>query len=331
MAKAKQAQAQAQTQVATPVAAPAADPKANVADISSKLKDMLNQSAAEQRGDADVTSDVPQRKIAGGRATWSGVMELPNGQGGVLAKFALKTCTAVDDETFERNMFHSAECLNKLKQEDMVCTGCNTKVSKKDAVKGVVRNGAVVLISDEELAALIPQNEKTMRITEYVESHEIDPIYLEKTEFIYPQDDKANAAKTTFGMLEGMLRRTGRVAKGIRVSRGKQQEFVVRPYNSRGLSINVLRAEYEVRSTTDLWEAIDVPSEAVEMFAAVAEADLKPFTPAKRDQYLANANKLVSDKMAGIKTECPTPEPEQKGTDDLLAALKKAVAAKQGK
>ena len=324
MAKAKQ------TQVATPTpdAVPA---KGNVADISSKLQNMLNQNAAEQRGDANVDANVPQRKIAGGRATWSGVMELPNGQGGVLAKFALKTCTATDDESFERHMYHSAECLNPVKQGDHVCTGCGAKLSKTEAVKGVKVGDQVILISDEELKALVPQNEKTMKITEYVEATEIDPIFLEKTEFIYPADDKANAAATTFGMLEQMLRRTGRVAKGIRVSRGKQQEFVVRPYAGRGLTINVLRAEYEVRSTTDLWTPIDVPSEAVEMFAAVAEADLKPFTPAKRDLYLANANKLVADKQAGIKTDCPTPEPEQKGTDDLLAALKAAVAAKAGK
>lgn len=323
MAKAKQ------TQVATPEAAPAST--GNVADISSKLQNMLNQNAAEQRGDANVDSNVPQRKIAGGKATWKGVMELPNGQGGVLAKFAIKTCTAVDDEKFERNMFHSATCLNNLKQESMVCTGCGEKVSKSDAVKGVRRGDAVILVSDEELAALVPQNEKNMRIVEYVEATEIDPIYFEATEFLYPEEDKANAAQTTFGMLEQMLRRTGRVAKGTRVKRGKQQEFVVRPYGSRGLTINLIRADYEVRSTTDLWAVIDVPSEAVEMFAAVAEADLKPFAPAKRDQYLANANKLVADKQAGIKTECPAQEPEQKGTDDLLAALKRAVAAKAGK
>jgi DNA end-binding protein Ku len=325
MAKAKQ------TQVATPEAAPASTPKGNVADISSKLQDMLNANAAEQRGYANVDANVPQRKIAGGKATWKGVMELPNGQGGVLAKFAISTCTAIDDEKFERSMFHSAECKNKLKYGAMTCTGCGAEVSKSDAVKGVVRGDQVILVSDEELTALVPQNEKTMRITEYVESTEIDPIYFEATEFLYPQEDKANAATTTFGMLEGMLRRTGRVAKGTRVKRGKVQEFVVRPFGGRGLTINLIRADYEVRSTTDLWAVIDVPSEAVEMFATVAEADLKPFTPAKRDQYLANANKLVADKIAGVKTECPVQEPEQKGTDDLLAALKRAVAAKAGK
>lgn len=330
--------------VATPEVTPAAAPATgNVADISSKLQNMLNQNAAEARGDAKVDENLPQSKIAGGRATWSGVMELPNGQGGVLAKFALKTGTAVDDEKFERHMYHAATvgdgdaahvCHGALKESDMSCQGCGAKVSKYDktaVVKGVDHNGTIIEISDDELKALVPQNEKTMKVTEYVEAHEIDPIYLEKTEFIYPADDKANAAATTFGMLEGMLRRTNRVAKGIRVSRGKQQEFVVRPYAGRGMTINVLRAAYEVRSTTDLWAVVDVPSEAIEMFAAVAEADLKPFTPAKRDQYLANANKLVADKVAGVKTECPTPEPEQKGTDDLLAALKAAVAAKAGK
>jgi DNA end-binding protein Ku len=319
MAKAKQ------TKVAEPTPAPVSP-----IDISAKLADMLNQTAADARGDANVNTDVPQRKIAGGRATWKGVMELPNGKGGILAKFAVNTCTAVDDEAFERHMYHSAECRNSLKYGNMTCSGCGEEVSKYAAVKGVESNGEVILISDEELAALVPQNEKTMRITEYVEAHEVDPIFIESTEFLYPQEEKNKAAQLTFAVLAETLRRTGKVAKGIRVKRGKQQEFIVRPYGATGLSINLIRAEYEVRDASGLWEPMVVPGEAVEMFAALSETDTKPFTPAKRDQYLANANKLVADKQSGRKTECPTPEPEQKGTDDLLAALKAAVA-KAGK
>lgn len=299
---------------------------AEAADVASKLADMLNQSAKEERGDANPDVNVPMRKAAGGRATWKGVIELPNGSGGTLAKFAVKTCTAVDDEKFERHMYHSADCLNSLKYSDMKCEGCGEVVSKANAVKGVSRDGKIVLISDEELAALIPQNEKTMRITEYVEGTEIDPIYFEGTEFLYPEDDKSKAAAMTFSVLGAMLRRTGKVAKGIRVKRGKEQNFVIRPYGVSGLTLNLIRAEYEVRDASALWTSVDVPSEAVEMFATVAEADTKAFSPAKRDQYLANANKLVDDKLAGVTTDCPAQEPEQKGTDDLLAALKAAMA-----
>ena len=304
---------------------------AEAADVASKLADMLNQTAKEERGDANVDVDVPMKKVAGGKATWKGVIELPNGNGGVLAKFAVKTCKATDDEKFERNMYHSATCLNRLQQDKMKCTGCGEVVEKSAAVKGVVRDGEVILISDEELAALIPQNEKTIRITEYVEATEIDPIYFESTEFLYPEDDKSKAAAMTFTALSNMLRETGWVAKGIRVQRGKQQEFVVRPYGARGLSINIIRAEFEVRDASGLWDAVEVPSEVTEMFKTVAEADKKAFTPAKRDQSLANANKLVADKKAGIKSECPTPEPEQKGTDELLAALKATLNARAAK
>src|SRR5271169_393100 len=97
---------------------------AEAADVASKLADMLNQTAKEERGDANVDVDVPMKKVAGGKATWKGVIELPNGNGGVLAKFAVKTCKAIDDEKFERHMFHSAECLNPVKQGAMKCSGC---------------------------------------------------------------------------------------------------------------------------------------------------------------------------------------------------------------
>ncbi len=324
MAKAKQTKT-------VETAAPVAEAKPNVDEISGKLRDMLNQSAKEQRGDANVDADVPKRKVAGGKATWKGIMELPNGNGGVLAKFAVKACTAVDDEKFERHMYHS-ECRSSVKYGEMTCSGCGAKgLTKYNTVKGVEVDGEVILISDEELASLVPQNEKTMRITEYVEANEIDPIFIEASEFLYPEEDKSKAAAMTFAVLGAMLRRTGKVAKGIRVKRGKEQYFVVRPYGNNGLTINLLRAEYEVRDASSLWLPVEIPSEAVEMFATVSEADTKAFTPAKRDQYLANANKLVASKKAGVAAECPTPEPEQKGTDDLLAALKATLAAKGAK
>lgn len=319
MAKAKQAKT-----AAAPVAEPTKAEK--VADISGKLADMLGQASAPKAG-ATANADEPKRKVAGGKATWKGVMTLPNGTGGELAKFAVKTCTATDDEKFERHMYHSADCKHSLKYGAMKCEGCGAEVNKWEAVKGVEVDGEVVFVSDEELSALVPQNEKTMRITEYVEAGEIDPIYFESTEFIYPQEEKNRAAAMTFAALGEMLRRTGKVAKGIRVKRGKEQYFVVRPFGNHGLTINLLRAEYEVRDASDLWLPIEVPSEAVEMFAQVAEADTKAFAPAQRDQYLVNANKLVNDKRTGVKTECPTPEPEQEGTDDLMAALKATLEA----
>ena len=300
---------------------------AEAADVASKLADMLNGAAKEERGDANVDVDVPMRKVAGGKATWTGVMELPNGSGGVLAKFAVKACKAVEDEKFERHMYHSAECKSRVQRGDMVCSGCAaTGLNQYNTVKGVERDGEVILISDEELAALTPQNEKTMRITEYVESSEIDPIYIEGTEFLYPEEDKSRSAAMTFGALGAMLRQAGWVAKGVRVKRGKEQYFVIRPYGVSGLTLNLIRAEYEVRDASSLWTSIDVPSEMTEMMLTVGEGSKKEFAPAKRDQYLANANKLVASKKAGTAPDCPTPEPEQKGTDDLLAALKAAMA-----
>jgi DNA end-binding protein Ku len=304
--------------------------KQNPTDVAAKLADMLKQSAAQEHGDVNVDTNVPVKKIAGGKATWAGVMELPNGSGGVLAKFAVKTCKAVDTEKFERHMYHSAECKHRAERGDMVCSGCGAKgLNEYNVVKGVELDGEVILISDEELAALVPQNEKTMRITEFVDGTEIDPIYLEETEFLYPQEEKkSKAAQLTFAVLGDTLRGTGKVAKGVRVKRGKEQYFVVRPYGANGLTINMLHAEYEVRDASSLWLAVEAPREMVEMMMALIETPelTKPFTPAKRDQYLANANKLVADKRAGIKTECPTPEPEQKGTDNLLEKLMAAVA-----
>jgi DNA end-binding protein Ku len=237
----------------------------------------------------------------------------------------------VDEEKFERHMYHSAECKHPLEQFNvMTCKGCGASVPKSAAVKGVESNGEVILISDEELAKLVPQNEKTMKVLEYCEASEIDPIYFEgKPEFAYP--DKGG--EMTFAVMREFMKRTGKVAKGIRVKRGKEEYFVVRPYGQNGMTIHLLRADYEVRDASSLWLPVAVNGEAVELFAALAEtpALTKPFTAAKRDQYLANANKLVEAKRTGKTPDCPTPEPEQSGTDDLLAKLKATLAARAAK
>lgn len=307
--------------------AKAKEAKPNPTDVAAKLAAAL--SGATKEASSAASTNVPAKKIAGGKATWKGVIELPDGNGGVLAKFAVKSCKAIDDEKFERHMYHSAECKNPVKREDMACSGCGAKgLNQYNTVKGVVVNGEVILVSDEELAAMVPQNEKTMRITEYVDGSNIDPIYFESTEFLYPEDEKKGAAQLTFAALGQMLRLDGTVAKGVRVKRGKEQYFVVRPFGNNGLTINLLRAEYEVRDASSLWASTDVPSEVVDMMRTVGEASKKEeFTPANRDQFLVNCDKLVAEKVSGIRTECPTPEPEQKGTDDLLEKLKAAMAA----
>lgn len=319
MAKAKAAKSEKTNGAA--VATPVIDP---AVDAAQKLSDMLGGKAKQAASDVNVDVDLPLKKNAGARSTWKGTLSIPNPAGGILSVFAVKTYTATDEEKFERHMYHSADCMNPVKQGDHVCSGCGEKLNKSAAVKGSEVNGKIVLISDDEVAKLQVQNEKSMKITEYIDEIEIDPTYYNGSDFVAP--DKGG--ETAFSMLVATLRHTGLVAKGVRVSRGKEQYFVLRPFGQHGLEMLYLRAEYEVRNANGLWLPMAVNPEMVELFSKLTESMKKPFTAAKQDSYIANCKKLAAAKATGETVDCPTPEKEAAAsTDDLLAQLKATLAA----
>ena len=243
--------------------------------------------------------------------------------------FAVKTYVATDSDSFERHMYHSADCLNSLKQGKMTCSGCGAEVEKATAVKGTEANGKIVLISDDEVKAQQPMGDKSMRILEYVDEAEINPVFYEDAEFVVP--DKGG--EVPFAMLQASLKRTGKVAKGVRVKGGKEQYFTLRPYGQNGMTMHYLRADHEVRDCNQ-WTPVAVNGEMVEMFSDLIEAQTVKFTPAPQDKFLANVRKLVAAKANGSAVECPTVEEEQTATtDDLLEKMKAALAnaAKAGK
>lgn len=294
----------------------------SAADPAATLADMLSGKAKQTA--AGVDTNVPMKKAAGGKSTWKGTMSIPNPAGGILSVFAVKTYKATDEEKFERHMYHSAECLNSLKYGEMACAGCGTKVSKSAAVKGTEVDGKIVLISDDELSKMVAQNEKSMKISEYINADDVNAVYIESTDFVAP--DKGG--EIAFALLVETLRRNNLVAKGQRVSKGKVQEFILRPYGQQGLTMHYLFADHEVREAASLWLPMQVNPEMVELFSQIAESMTKPFSPAKQDTYMANCKALAQSKASGETVNCPTPEQEAKqSTDDLLAQLKATLAA----
>lgn len=302
--------------------ATAPEATATPADLGKKLEEMLGAKAKATA--SDVNAEVPMKKAAGGKSTWKGTMSIPNPAGGVLSVFGVKTYKATDEETFERHMYHSADCLNSLKYGAMTCQGCGAEVSKSAAVKGTEVDGKIVLISDDELSKMVAQNEKSMKITEYVSADDVNAVYIESTDFVAA--DKGG--EMAFAMLVETLKRNNLVAKGHRVSKGKVQEFILRPYGQQGLTMHYLFADHEVRDANSLWLPVQVNPEMIELFSQIAEGMTKPFSPAKQDTYVKNCKALAKSKAAGTAPECPTPEAEQKqSTDDLLAQLKATLAA----
>ncbi len=68
-------------------------------------------------------------------------------------------------------------------------------VEPDDIVKGFeYSKGHYVLLDDEELEAVKLESKKTLELTQFVDAHEIDPLYYERPYYVVPADDLAEEA-----------------------------------------------------------------------------------------------------------------------------------------
>jgi DNA end-binding protein Ku len=309
------------------------DKQAKVANLSGQLNDLLN--AGKKQEAADAATDVPQKKSAS-RSNFKGTLVIPNPNGGVLSSIPVKTFVAVDEDKIERHMYHGdhtvvdsttnksevKHCGGSLKQGTYYCESCGETVPKETALKGVEVDDKIVFVSDSEMKAQQPIRDGKMAILAYIDESEINPIFYESTEFVAP--DGTTPVLTAFAMLVEGLKRTGKVAKGVRVKGGREQYFVLRPYGTHGMTMHYLYADYEVRNC-DKWTALTVDEKLVQVMAKLIEATAVPFTAASQDTFLANVRRLIKQKAAGVDVTVPEAEVEEAVATDLEAALNAAL------
>lgn len=286
---------------------------------------------AEKPNPAIVT---PEKGVTA-KAVWTGYLSAFG-----LMTIPVKSYKAADTDKIERNMYHSATCVNKLKYQSMICSGCNAEVAKGQEVYGVTVEGKVILVSDDEMNAQKPANEESLNVLEFVPVESINVIYYESSEYLACGDTTTQLQEVFANFRDG-LKLSGRVAIGRIVSRGHEYYVAIRPY-SNGLVMSYLFAEYEVRECTKWTAVASNPSHAQTFAQLMSESEdysKDVFTPASYDSYLKNVRNMIAKKAAGETVECPKPQEAPKAATDLMAALqatlnqakKKAAAARAGK
>src|SRR5208283_2605160 len=145
------------------------------ADVAADLASAMGTASA----DSTPIMNAPEKKTAS-RSTWKGMISAF----GVMV-FPVATYKATDSDSIETHMYHSAACMNRLEQK-YVCKGCNIEVpnAKTNAVKGVEVGDKVVVLTQADLDAQKPSNDKVLKITEFVPADAIDVTYYESSEYL---------------------------------------------------------------------------------------------------------------------------------------------------
>ncbi|HZS82717.1 MAG TPA: Ku protein [Stellaceae bacterium] len=183
--------------------------------------------------------------------------------------------------------------------------------------------GKLVVVEDEELAALRIESSRTIELERFFDREEIDPLYLDAPYRLSP--DGAVGAETFAVIREAMLRR--RKAALGRVVLGGRERLVAVEARPDGLLLTTLRAAAEVRDAAPYFEEIrdePVDEDMVELATRIIERKSGHFDPSRlEDRYQTALRRLIAAKEAGdvVATQQREPAP----VIDLMAALKRSL------
>ncbi len=114
------------------------------------------------------------------RANWKGFIKF----GEVACPVALYTAAS----SSERIAFNTLnrKTGNRVKRE-FVDSETGDPVERDDQVKGYeIENGQYIVLEPEEVAAAVPDSDKTLKIDAFIPCHEIDDVYFDKPYYLAP-------------------------------------------------------------------------------------------------------------------------------------------------
>lgn len=209
-------------------------------------------------------------------------------------------------------------------------------VDADEIIKGFeVEKGEYVLLEQDEIDAVKLESKKTLELTQFVDSSEIDVLYYEKPYFVVPADDLAEEA---FIVLREALRRTKKVGLGQLAMRGREYIVSLKPCG-RGLILETLRYADEVHRAQGYFREIadtKPDPELLDLAEALIDRKTAAFDPQEFHNRYVDALKDLIERKRKAKGKTKIIEDKDEGgrsasnVVDLMAALKKSMEGKSG-
>jgi len=264
------------------------------------------------------------------RASWKGFLKI----GELVCPVALHAAAS----TSERIAFHTLNRAtgNRVRRE-FVDEVTGETVDRDAQVKGyeVAKDEHVVLTQDE-VAATVPDSDKTLMVDAFVACDEIDTSFFDRPYFLAP--DGLVAVEPFALIREGMERRSV-AALATTVLFRRVRTVLVRPFEA-GMIATTLNFDYEVRSASKAFTEIPkikIDGEMLELAEHIIKTKRGRFDPAAfEDRYEAALAELVQAKLEGKKL-APRKAVATGKVIDLMEALRQsagqgeATSAKAGR
>lgn len=249
------------------------------------------------------------------RAVWTGVIKIAE----IICPVKMYTAATTSDRI-------SLHMINRRTGHRLSRVYVDNKTQKpvhmEDQVKGYeTHEGSYVVLEPEEIAAAVPQSDKSLTVDAFIACSQVDPTYFDKPYYLLPASD---ATEDSFVLIREALRNQKTAAIAHTVLFRRLRPVLIRAHR-KGLIATTLNFDYEVRSSSDAFKEIKKGKIEPEMLA-LAQHILKTkagkFEPdAFEDRYEEALAELVRAKIDGRKV-VPLRRPEPTKSNDLLEALR---------
>jgi DNA end-binding protein Ku len=241
-----------------------------------------------------------------------------------LVSFPIRLFSAARSETIAFNLLHK-EDHSRIKQVTY-CQAEDKPVPRSELVKGYeYEKDRYVEIDEEDIKKVAPKTAKVMEILEFVKSEQVDPVYLESSYYVAPDE----GGEKPYALLFQALRESKFYALAKVAMHNREHIIVLRP-GAKGILSHTMYYPDEIRQVdefrTDTSLVKDKELDMAKMLISSLEADFEP--QKYHDTFRDNVQKMIEAKIEG-KNVVATPEPHVAPVIDIMEALKRSLAEKR--
>jgi len=241
-----------------------------------------------------------------------------------LVSFPVRLFSAARSETISFNQLHKDDH-SRIRQVTY-CQAEDKPVPRTELVKGYeYEKDRYVVIDDADIKKVAPKTAKVMEILEFVKSDQVDPLYLESSYYVAPDE----GGEKPYALLFQAMRESKYYALAKVAMHNREHVIVLRP-GAKGILSHTMFYQDEIRQVeefrTDTTLVKDKELDMAKMLITTLEAEFEP--QKYHDGFRENLRQMIEAKIEGKKI-VETPEAHIAPVIDIMEALKKSLAEKR--
>jgi len=241
-----------------------------------------------------------------------------------LVSFPVRLFTAARGETISFNQLHKTD--NSRVKQMLYCQAEDKPIQRSEIVKGYeYEKDRYVVIDDEDIKKVAPTTAKAMEILEFVKQDEVDPVFLESSYYMGPDE----GGEKPYALLFEALKDTKYCGVAKITLHNREHIVIVRP-GSTGMILHTMYYADEVKKQDEYrTDTSSVNEKQLNLAKMLIDSLAAGFEPQKyHDTYRANLQEMIKAKVEGHRV-VETPATHVAPVIDIMEALKRSLEQKK--